>query len=269
MATCQIMSRMKTNYENRNRHFLTRKVPVIIRLDGKAFHTYTRGLLKPFDEGLISDMQQTTIYLCENIQGVKCGYTQSDEISLLLTDYDTHETQSWFDYNQSKMESISASLATGIFNQLRTLRISNYSHIDLDYFKELILANFDSRSFNIPREEIANYFYARQKDAVKNSVSMLAQSLYPHKELHGKNGSEMQEMCFQKGHNYNDLHWSKKRGSFVVKNTYVTSKQRNFENKLITTIPLQELYLDDVIRNKWEVVETPMKFDDDVFRQWL
>jgi tRNA(His) 5'-end guanylyltransferase len=222
MATCQIMSRIKSNYEVRNRHILTRRTPVILRLDGKAFHTYTRGLNKPFDEGLISDMQETAIYLCQNIQGAKCAYTQSDEISILVTDYDDLNTQSWFDYNQSKMVSISASLATGIFNQLRLQREvltelentwdSYMYHIkNFKSFKPEFLANFDSRSFNIPKEEVANYFYARQKDAVKNSIAMLAQSLYSHKELHNKNGSEMQEMCFQKGHNWNDLHWSKKK----------------------------------------------------------
>lgn len=81
-------TRMKENYENRSKQFLTRRTPTIIRLDGKSFHTYTKGLNKPFDEGLIEDMQLTTAFLCENIQGAKCGYTQSDEITILLTDYD-------------------------------------------------------------------------------------------------------------------------------------------------------------------------------------
>ena len=80
------MARIKNNYEGRSRTFLTRRTPVIIRLDGKAFHTYTRGLDKPFDEGLIEDMQQAAIYLCQNIQGAKCAYVQSDEISILVTD---------------------------------------------------------------------------------------------------------------------------------------------------------------------------------------
>ena len=92
------MKRMKENYENRSKIFLTRRTPVIIRLDGKAFHTYTRGLDKPFDSGLINDMQDTAIYLCQNIQGAKCAYVQSDEISILVTDFDDINTQAWFDY---------------------------------------------------------------------------------------------------------------------------------------------------------------------------
>jgi tRNA(His) 5'-end guanylyltransferase len=171
------------------------------------------------------------------------------------------------------MESISASLATGIFNQLRykktiykdsgfesdnfgNSRCYKFSSCDLD----IPIANFDSRSFNIPREDTANYFYARQKDAVKNSIAMLTQSLYSHKELHGKNGSDMQEMCFQKGHNYNDLHWSKKRGSFIIKNQYCDGQDMSKEFLS---------HSDSVIRSKWEVVETPMKFSDEVFKQWL
>ncbi len=213
---CVIMSRMKENYENRSRHYLLRRTPVIIRIDGKAFHTYTRHLTKPFDTGLINDMRQTTLYLCENIQGAKLGYTQSDEISILVTDYDNLKTDAWFDYNIQKMCSISASLATGIFNQLRNNQKS--------------LAFFDARAFNVPREEVANYFLARQKDAVKNSISMLAQSLYPHKELDKKNQSDMQEMCFQKGHNWNDLDYSKKRGSTIIK---VDGKCQHTETPLV------------------------------------
>ena len=126
MSNCPIMQRMKDNYESRSHTFLTRRTPVIIRLDGKAFHTYTRNLEKPFDEGLIEDMQLTAKYLCENIQGAKCAYVQSDEISILLTDYDKLDTKAWFDYNVQKMCSISASLATGKFNQLRLYRTFNY-----------------------------------------------------------------------------------------------------------------------------------------------
>lgn len=194
---------MKEYYEIRNRRFLTRRTPVIIRIDGKAFHTYTKGLNKPFDEYLMEDMQLTLKYLCENIQGCKFGYVQSDEISLLLTDYDTLQTDAWFDYCQNKMESIAASMATAKFNNLRWQK----------YGLGLNPANFDARAFNIPKEDAVNYFVWRQQDATKNSISMLAQSLYSHKELLGKNGNEMQEMCFQKGVNWNDLSTSKKRGT--------------------------------------------------------
>lgn len=298
----EIMLRMKRNYESRSKTYLTRRTPVIIRLDGKAFHTYTKGLNKPFDEGLIEDMQSTAIYLCQHIQGAKCAYTQSDEISILVTDFDTLTTDAWFDYNVQKMTSVSASLATGIFNYLRFQRYYStnqhlvehfgatedeiqmeevYYKIDvadiINYFPiKQLLANFDSRVFNIPPDEVGNYFYARQRDAVKNSVAMLAQSLYSHSELHNKNGNEMQEMCFQKGHNWNDLHFSKKRGSFIVKNTYVDGhclsdrdakgnkiiefftdlKYGIFDEKVNDWVALPN----QVLRTKWEVIETPERF---------
>lgn len=213
------MARMKENYESRSRHYLTRRTPVIIRIDGKAFHTYTKGLLKPFDEGLIDDMNYTAMHLCAEIQGAKCAYVQSDEISILLTDFDKLTTDAWFDYEIQKMTSVAASLATAKFNDSRTKRYLNKvdceTHIaDLELPK---LAYFDARAFNIPKEEVANYFLARQKDAVKNSIASVAQSLYSHSELKGKNQSEQQEMIFQKGQNWNNYSAWQKRGRFVQK----------------------------------------------------
>src|SRR5699024_4096021 len=104
--------RMKKSYENRTKQFLPRRTNTIVRLDGKAFHSYCKGLNKPFDEGLIEDMQQTTVYLCKNIQGCKAGYTQSDEITLLLTDYDKLKTEAFFNGNIQKITSVIASMAT-------------------------------------------------------------------------------------------------------------------------------------------------------------
>lgn len=256
-----LSTRMKENYESRSKQYLLRRIPTIIRLDGKAFHTYTKGLNKPFDEGLIEDMQETTKFLCQNIQGCKMGYTQSDEITIVLTDYDTFETSAWFDYNVQKMTSISASIATAKFNQLRMQRFINESpttnsnagkkYIYSNEVEESKLAYFDSRVFQIPeKEEVVNCLIWRQRDAEKNSVAMLAQSLYSHNELHKKNGNDMQEMCFQKGHNWNDLHFSKKRGSFIIKNTYVNGQlYKNDSPEELKT---------EVVRTKWDVVETPM-----------
>lgn len=292
-----IMQRMKENYEKRSRTYLTRRVPVIMRLDGKAFHTYTRGLDKPFDEGLIEDMQETAKFLCSEIQGAKCAYVQSDEISILITDFDKINTSAWFDYNVQKMTSVSAGDAAGKFNQLRFIRdIQDFRKLGSDleitsrWVQGRTLANFDSRVFNIPKEEVPNYFYARQRDAVKNSVSMLAQSLYSHSELHGKNGSEMQEMCWQKGHNWNELHFSKKRGSWIIKNEYwdgelvllnsfglyhtgkLFQSEKNYGGDFTTnTGDLAHVDRKDVkIRSKWEVVETPMKLNDEnLYKRWL
>ena len=252
---CSIMTRMKSNYENRSKTFLTRRTPVICRLDGKAFHTWTRGLKKPFDEGLIDDMEATTKFLCENIQGVKLGYCQSDEISLLLTDYETLDTQAWFDYNVQKMTSISASMAAAKFNQLRVFRMlvdTGSSYSSDTRVENFHLAFFDSRVFNIPKEEVSNYFLARQKDAVKNSIAMLAQSLYSPKELHKKNQSDMQELCWQKGHNWNDLDYRKKRGCTIIK------VQKEVSDGHVSWS-----------RGKWESIETPMIFNYEYFKNLI
>jgi len=303
-------ARMKEFYEKRTRTVLTRRQPVIIRLDGKAFHTYTKGLDKPFDEGLIQDMAETTKFLCKNIQGCKAGYTQSDEISLLLTDFDRLGTDAWFDYQVQKMTSVAASMATAKFNQLRLVRSCETNIttvgddpdrlIDAEGFmwnEEILdepLAFFDARVFSIPEdEEVVNYFIWRQRDAEKNSVSMLAQSLFshgtPNSELHKKNGTDMMEMCWAKGHNWNDLHYSKKRGSFIVKNTYVNdirvkdkyeetcvgdiwyqpnNKDSMYPNKLGRLLVFAESAIDDdydwcdipieKVRRKWEITETPI-----------
>ena len=197
--------RMKENYEIRTRSFLPRRTNVIIRLDGKAFHTYTKGLDKPFDYKLMDDMMETTKFLCENIQGCKIGYTQSDEISLLLTDYDNIKTSSWYDGQVQKITSVSASLATAKFNQLRPEK----------------LAFFDSRVFVIPdKEEVVNYFIWRQQDATRNSLSMASQSVYSDKQLFKKNSSDKQEMLMEKGINWNDYPVSAKRGSSVIRKTF-------------------------------------------------
>lgn len=238
--------RMKEQYEKRSRTFLPRRTYTIIRIDGKAFHTYTRGMKKPFDQNLADTMDDTAKFLCENVQGTQFAYVQSDEISLLLTDFATISTNAWFDGQVQKMASVSASLATGIFNALMFQRyfageeggvrehytpetdihdvmipvgdIINYMPYG---FPKKTLAFFDSRIFTIPDPiEVENYFIWRQKDAVRNSISMVAQSLYSHKELHGKSQSDMQEMIFQKGQNWNDVDPGFKRGRTIMKHVH-------------------------------------------------
>ena len=112
-----IGTRMKQNYEEIAKTKLYRRTPVIVRIDGRSFHTYTRGFKRPFDKVLVKTMQETMKYLCENIQGAKIGYCQSDEISILLIDYDTFDTQAFFDYEVQKICSITASMATLAFNK--------------------------------------------------------------------------------------------------------------------------------------------------------
>ena len=231
--------RMKT-YENVTRTHLTRRTPVIIRIDGKAFHTFTRGFVKPFDDILVETMQDTMKYLCENIEGCVLGYTQSDEITLVLCDYKKLTSQAWFDNNIQKMCSISASIATLEFNRkfcenkdrwIMNTHNCAYSNEDMleKWFKirnayddaDFHGALFDSRAFNIPKEEVNNCLLWRQQDATRNSIQSVAQANFSHKQLQNKNCSELQEMLFQeKGINWNNIPTHLKRGSCCIKKQY-------------------------------------------------
>lgn len=259
--------RMKSFYEDRFRYKLPRRSFTILRVDGKSFHTYTRGLKRPFDKGLIEDMNLTATYLCENIQGAKMAYVQSDEISVVLTDFDDLQTDAWFDGNIQKMCSIASSLATAKFNQLRMSRstwegmdISGY--LDQEEIERFKLAMFDARVFQIPfEEEVVNYFIWRQQDATRNSISSVAQSLYSPKDLHGKKTDEMQEMIFQKGTNWNDFSPREKRGGVIrkVEKTYLKrgAEVTVIENpeEINLTLPGWSIYT----RNKWGTdPETPI-----------
>jgi tRNA(His) guanylyltransferase len=192
-------SRMKSQYEMRSRTFLPRRTYTIIRLDGKAFHTFTRGMKRPYDENFIYAMDDTARFLCEEIQGCKMAYVQSDEISLLLTDFATITTDAWFDGQVQKMVSVAASMATGKFNNLM-LQLQDYAaDIEGHDLENQKLAFFDARVFTIPDPvEVENYFICRQKDAMRNAVSMVAQSMFSHKELQGKSQRTMEEMIQEK-----------------------------------------------------------------------
>ena len=238
MRNDNLGDRMKT-YENVTRTYLTRRTPVIIRIDGKAFHSFTRGFEKPFDSVLVEAMQQTMKYLCENIEGCVLGYTQSDEITLVLCDYKKLTSQAWFDNNIQKICSISASMATMIFNRFFDEITKTYANsvpyygtiypyneqkkIYIDNLKKSISkgAMFDSRVFNIPKEEVNNCLLWRQQDATRNSIQSVAQANFSHKQLEGKNCNELQEMLWQeKGINWNNYPTHLKRGSCCVKSTY-------------------------------------------------
>lgn len=235
----ELGDRMK-GYENIYRHQLTKRLPVIIRLDGKAFHTYTKGFKRPFDEDLASAMWETTKYLCENIQGAKIGYTQSDEITILLTNYEKLTTESWFDNNIQKMVSVSASMATAKFNEVMRAK-----------YPEKELALFDARVWILPQSEVNNGFLWRQLDAAKNSVSMVAQANFPHKTLQGLNGSQMQDKLFlEKGINWNDLPIWQKRGVAIIRKEKPKTVTYNGETKT-------------VMRNVWEVDHDTPIFSQD------
>ena len=218
----ELGDRIKTNYESITKYLLPRRTYVTIRLDGKAFHTFTKGLEKPFDKGLCDDMDNTALFLCNNIGGCKLAYVQSDEITLVLTDFEEDGTQPWFGNELQKICSISASMATSEFNKLRLLRTLKEefkSCEDIIYDLELSKqANFDSRVFSISsRFETINHLIWRQRDATRNSMSMAAQSVYSHKELEKVSSSKKQELLFQKGINWNDYPVRYKRGGFVMK----------------------------------------------------
>lgn len=225
--TDNLGDRMKEFYENRAKIKLSRRTPVIIRVDGKAFHTFTKGFQKPFDMHLVRAMQYTMKYLCENIQGCVLGYTQSDEITLVLIDYKNLNSEAWFDYNVQKICSISASMTTFAFNRSFSRIVSSRERWLEMINKELLPiynnaifggALFDSRCFNIPKEEVTNCILWRQQDATRNSIQSVGQANFSHKELQGLSTNKIQEKLFsEKGINWNDLPTYLKRGSCCVK----------------------------------------------------
>ena len=191
--------RMK-NFEKCYKQKFPDKTNVIIRIDGKAFHTLTRGMEKPFNNKLIEAMANTGIKLGKEIQNVKAIYIQSDEISIWMNNDQTIDSQAWFGNSINKIVSVSASIATSEFNSLMGTK-----------------ANFDSRAFILPNEtEVVNYMLWRAKDWERNSLSMYARSVYSAKELHGKNKSDQHEMLHLKEMNWNDLNPQLKNGTMLV-----------------------------------------------------
>lgn len=218
-------TRMK-KYEFVSRNYLTTRIPVIIRLDGKAFHTFTKGFKRPFDDVLSETMQETMKYLCENIQGCVIGYTQSDEITLVLIDYKKIDTSAWFDYNIQKCASVAASMATLQFNCIfseKVYSLEDNTIEDLQYIdtlKNAVVkgAMFDARVFNIPKEEVCNNLLWRQNDASRNSVQMVGRAYFSHKQLNKKSTSDIKDMLMlEKGINWNDCPTKYKRGSCCIR----------------------------------------------------
>jgi tRNA(His) guanylyltransferase len=204
--------RMK-EYEKVSDFRLQRKIPVIGRLDRKAFHTLTRNLERPFDDNFHRCMVAATTELCKKVQGCRIGYTQSDEITILLADWATFTTDAWFGYRVQKMCSVAASLASVAFNAAWDSYFGGPSMND---------AVFDARFWNLTKDEVNNCFLWRQRDAEKNSISMLAQAHYSHKQLHKKNSSDKQDMLMELNPpiNWNDIETWQKRGTAVHKIDY-------------------------------------------------
>ena len=230
MSKDDLGDRMK-GYEGIERRYMAKRTPTLIRLDGKAFHTFTKGFQRPFDMILMKTMWDTAQYICKNVMGCKIAYTQSDEITLLLTDYDTLTTQAWFDKNIQKMVSVSASMATMIFNKSFVTNLDKWideyedteenTKITNSYLRGINTAMFDSRVYNIPKEEVCNAFIWRQQDATRNAIQMVGQANFSHKQLQNKTCNQIQEMLFQeKEINFNDLPTYQKRGACIIKEQY-------------------------------------------------
>lgn len=261
-----IETRMR-EYEHVTRSHLPRRIPAIIRVDGKAFSSFTKGLEKPFDNFFRNVMQLTMQYMCENIQGCVFGYTQSDEISLLLTDYETIATDAWFDYNIQKMCSVSASMATLAFNRFWVekfqMRIDDLDEeawsAGTSYMVDIIqpkmfTAMFDARVFSIPKDEVCNYFIWRQQDATRNSIETVGQTYFSQKDLNGRSQNEIQEMLWQQHSiNWNTYPIAYKRGvccSKVLRETPMENPRN----------PGKEIV---VARRKWVIDREPPIFTQD------
>lgn len=257
--------RMKS-YENITRTYLPGRMPVIIRIDGKAFHTFTKGFKKPFDDILMRAMEETAATLCRDIEGVKVAYTQSDEISLLITNNDTWETQPWFGNNLQKMVSVAASMATFAFNKAFGNIVRNYMNdicyadtiIDNDkllntYFNACYKgAIFDARVFVLPADEVCNYFIWRQQDAIRNSIQMVGQAHFSHKELMNKNCENIKQMLVEKNLKWESIPIPCQRGICVIKKPTKVKTQINIETGSCMEMTRNRWTVDNDIPLFWE-----------------
>ncbi|MBG0818265.1 tRNA(His) guanylyltransferase Thg1 family protein [Planomonospora sp. ID82291] len=237
--TTALGDRMK-GYEHVTRGVLPRRTYTIIRVDGRAFHTFLAHADRPFDEAVVEAMNAVAVALCGQAQGAVFAYTQSDECSLLLTDFASRTTQPWFGGVIQKIASISAAVASVAFNQA------------YGYHYDDACAVFDARVFTLPDAvEVANYFLWRQRDCVRNSITMAAQARFSHRQLQGVTTEQMQEMLWQ-GHgiNWNDYPAGMKRGRVIVRDTAerdITYTDRRTSQTTTT----------QVLRSAWTAQDAP------------
>lgn len=226
--------RMK-GYEAAARFVLPRRTYTICRVDGRAFHSYLRHAEKPFDLIFMNQMDHVASVLCEEMMGAVFAYAHSDEISVLLTDFGSVHTEAWFGGTVQKMASIAAATATAALNRDRYADYSNFR-----------LATFDARVFTIPDPvEVANYFIWRQRDCVRNSISMAAQAHFPHKRLQGLSSGQIQELLWQeKQVNWNDYPDGAKRGRICQR---ITAP----EEVTYTDKRTQEEHTIEAVRSRW------------------
>lgn len=253
--------RMKS-YENITRTYLPGRMPIIIRIDGKAFHTFTKGFKKPFDDILMRAMEETAVVLCRDIEGVKVAYTQSDEISLLITNNDTWETQPWFGNNLQKMASVAASIATLAFNRAfwHEVNMLNNDYLNTEVTERLNVycravekgATFDARVFVLPADEVCNYFIWRQQDAIRNSIQSMGQAHFSHKELMNKNCENIKQMLVEKNLKWESIPVSYQRGICVIKKPTKVKTQINMEAMTYMEMTRNRWVVDDNIPLFWE-----------------
>lgn len=203
-------------YEQAYNQTLTPRSCLFIRVDGNAFHTWTRGMGKPFDQTLIDAMVYATTETSKSMMGFKLAYTQSDETTFMLTDFDQLQSQGWFAYELNKVVSVTASMFTAHFNVA-------VAHLGRKP------ATFDARAFIVPQDDAPNVFVWRYKDWLRNSIQMLARANYSSKELHLKKTPELHEMLFAKGVNWAKLSEQHKNGTFVTRNFETTYPAATYE----------------------------------------
>ena|SRR3990167_4652298 len=217
-----LSDRMK-DYEFRNRQSLQPRIPVVIRIDGRAFHTFLASASQPFDDYFMLGMKTATRLTMNEMQGCRLAYIQSDEVSFILTDYDRIATEPWFDYDQSKIESVTASIFTRHFRWNGRM------------------ATFDARALNLPHDEVTNYLLWRAKDWTRNSLGMYCMSFFSHKELEGKSASERHEMLYGIGKNWaTDLTDEEKNGTYIL----ADSTERHFTPSYETL---------ELLRAQWDI----------------
>lgn len=294
MDTSDLAKRMK-DYEMRDRYFLQKRIPVAIRVDMRAGRTFTKGFERPFDKVFMKSMQETAKYMCENMGNAKFAYVQSDEITIILVDYDTLETDCWFNYRTDKLCSISASMATMAFNRFFAQEVDKWGVETFGYewyeggtndpevanspewkLSEIYSkaidkgAMFDARCFNIPKEEVTNLIYWRQLDATRNSIQMVGQANFSHDELQNKTCDMIQDMLMTKyGINWNNFTIPCKRGTACIRvgakvTENIKREPQPFGEDKITTTIIEERPIWIIDRNMPILKGEDRKYVDDL-----
>jgi len=263
-------NRMKT-YEEVYKQRTVPKEAIVLRIDGNSFHTFTKGMKKPFDDLLIETMQQTLLALCKDIPNSVFGYTQSDEITIVTIPTDIIRSEDYYSGKVQKILSVTASKTTKFFNRffyenvqkLKDGKFNKPEVVDASiYEKRLFEAAFDCRVMNIPEFDIYNNLIWRQQDAIRNSIQMLGQANFSHAQLQKKNTGEIQDMLIEKGINWNNLETYKKQGSCCYKiDRNETHKQWFLDNDMysLTSQEGRDKYQKIVERNYAKKIDEIIK----------